>query len=73
MPAWILNEKRVGEIKKEILLKLEYHERHDDARFSEIRNDIWQMRVDDAARNAALVLENKAKDEKDKVYARSSR
>ena|SRR5688500_4796158 len=53
-------------MKKEITTKLEYHEKHDDSRFSEIRNDIWQMRVDDAARNAAIVLVDKARDEKEK-------
>lgn len=30
---------------KEILDKLEYHERHDDQRFSQIRDDIWDIRV----------------------------
>lgn len=34
-----------------ILEKLEYHERHDDARFTDIKNDIWVMRVRNAARD----------------------
>jgi len=34
---------------KEILDKLEYHERHDDTRFSQIRDDIWDIRVRNAA------------------------
>lgn len=34
---------------KELLDKLEYHERHDDQRFSQVRDDIWDMRVRAAA------------------------
>lgn len=30
--------------------KLEYHERHDDARFQNISNELWEIKV----RNAAL-------------------
>lgn len=54
--AWWLNghfnniRKDVSALGKEILDKLEYHERHDDTRFSQIRDDIWDIRV----RNAAL-------------------
>lgn len=33
-----------------VLSKLEYHEKHDDHRFQEIRNDIWEIRL----RNAAI-------------------
>lgn len=29
--------------------KLEYHERHDDGRFAEIRNSIWEVRLRMAA------------------------
>lgn len=35
---------------KEILDKLEYHERHDDIRFSQLHDSIWDMKV----RNAAI-------------------
>lgn len=45
------------EIRKEIqqqgeklLEKLEYHERHDDKRFSDIVNSLWELRL----RNAAM-------------------
>ncbi|SRR6266481_1392866 len=47
----------IYKIKEDILTKLEYHERHDDKRFIDsrndlqtVRNDIWEIRV----RNAAL-------------------
>lgn len=54
--AWWLNghfnniRKDVYALGKEILDKLEYHERHDDTRFSQLRDDIWDIRV----RNAAM-------------------
>src|SRR5713226_3628121 len=40
----------IFKVKDEIIAKLEYHERHDDERFLSIRNDIWEIRL----RNAAL-------------------
>lgn len=53
--AWWLNghfnniRKEIAFLGKEILDKLEYHERHDDTRFSQIRDDIWDIRVRNAA------------------------
>lgn len=41
---------KFDKLEETILAKLEYHERHDDTRFSEISNDIWEIRV----RNAAI-------------------
>lgn len=35
---------------KNILDKLEYHEKHDDQRFDEIKKDVWLLRL----RNAAI-------------------
>lgn len=32
-----------------VLSKLEYHERHDDQRFAAISNDLWAIRVRNAA------------------------
>jgi hypothetical protein len=34
-----------------LLTKLEYHEKHDDSRFADIRNDIWDIRVRNASRD----------------------
>jgi hypothetical protein len=49
-------------LSKEIVSKLEYHERHDDTRFSQIRDsilqvrdDVWSIRVQDAARDGKLI------------------
>lgn len=55
LTTWLSNQfsssrNMMDEIKKDLLQKLEYHERHDDRRFSEIRDDVWELRV----RNAAL-------------------
>lgn len=36
---------RVDKTGENILNKLEYHERHDDRRFSELGDDIWELRV----------------------------
>lgn len=36
---------KIDSVKDQILMKLEYHERHDDKRFSEIREDIWETRL----------------------------
>lgn len=44
---------------KELIEKLEYHERHDDTRFSQIRDDITDIRVRNAASDALLVLREK--------------
>lgn len=41
---------KMDKLEEAILTKLEYHERHDDRRFSDISNDIWEIRV----RNAAI-------------------
>lgn len=47
---------------QKVLDKLEYHEKHDDQRFQEIRNDIWEIRLRNAAidgkRITKRILEN---------------
>lgn len=58
--AWWLNghftniRKEIAFLGKEILDKLEYHERHDDTRFSQIRDDIWDIRVRNAATDGLI-------------------
>lgn len=42
--------KKLRECSQEIMDKLEYHERHDDRRFAEVRGDVWDIRL----RNAAI-------------------
>lgn len=39
---------------KTILDKIEYHERHDDSRFSEIRDDLSEIRIRNAAKDALM-------------------
>lgn len=41
---------RLEKMEVNILNKLEYHERHDDKRFADIRDDIWNIRVATAAK-----------------------
>ena len=41
---------KLEKMQETILDKLEYHERHDDQRFNTVNNDIWAIKV----RNAAL-------------------
>lgn len=45
---------KIGDTKQVILEKLEYHERHDDSRFSEIREDLSEVRIRNAAKDALL-------------------
>jgi hypothetical protein len=45
---------KLDSVAKLILDKLEYHERHDDARFESIRNDIWEMRLHNAAQDKRI-------------------
>lgn len=58
--AWWLNghfnslRKDFTGLAKEIVSKLEYHERHDDDRFSQIRDDIWEIRVRNASIDGTL-------------------
>lgn len=45
---------KVSSIAKEILEKIEYHERHDDERFSQIRDDLAEIRVRNAAKDTVM-------------------
>ncbi len=40
---------KIEDLKRDLSDKLEYHERHDDERFGQLRNDIWDIRVRNAA------------------------
>lgn len=39
--------------------KLEYHEKHDDQRFTSLSNDIWELRVRNAANDNILLKAHK--------------
>lgn len=49
------------DVQKSILDKLEYHERHDDKRFADVRDDIWDIRVRNAARDGLPALSSREK------------
>lgn len=47
--VWISNkfekaEQRQAQSHKELISKLEYHEKHDDQRFSQIHDALWRLR-----------------------------
>jgi uridine kinase len=46
-----------------ILSKLEYHEKHDDSRFDDIKRDIWDVKLRAAANSTRLNDEIKRLDE----------
>jgi len=45
---------RIGLTEKVLVDKLEYHERHDDVRFTGISNDLWDIRVRNAAKDGLI-------------------
>lgn len=45
---------RVSMVEKAIVDKLEYHERHDDDRFGQIRNDLAELRIRNASKDALM-------------------
>lgn len=58
--------KEIVEMSKDIISKLEYHERHDDDRFSnirdsvlQVRDDIWDIRVRNAAFDGTMKPQKK--------------
>jgi hypothetical protein len=53
----------MDDLKTDILDKLEYHERHDDERFSEVRKDLSDIRLKNAVRDA-LIEKGRVLDEK---------
>jgi hypothetical protein len=42
---------KVEQVQRIFLERLEHHERHDDKRFNEVVEDIWNIRVRNAARD----------------------
>lgn len=45
---------RVSMVEKAIVDKLEYHERHDDSRFGAIRDDLADIRIRNASKDALM-------------------
>ena len=46
---------------KDITDKLEYHEKHDDQRFNQIQDDLWAIKLRNAARDGKIDLNGKHK------------
>lgn len=47
---------QINRVEQAILGKLEYHEKHDDTRFANVRNDIWDIRVRNATKDGLTPL-----------------
>ncbi|SRR5258708_3753461 len=45
---------RIGLTEKAILDKIEYHERHDDTRFAQIREELAELRIRNATKDAIM-------------------
>lgn len=54
---------KIEAVKEQVLSKLEYHERHDDKRFSQVRDDIWETRLRVEGKNYIKV--NKPKNDQE--------
>lgn len=50
---------KIENLEKNIISKLEYHEHHDDSRFSEVRKDIFEIKIRNAARDGVVVEKDK--------------
>jgi len=53
---------RIEKLQDNILGKLEYHERHDDRRFGGLRNDLWEIRLRNAAKDG-ITLKDRREEE----------
>ena len=45
---------RIGLTERTILDKMEYHERHDDSRFAQIREELSELRIRNATKDAIM-------------------
>lgn len=59
----------VNKAEQSIINKLEYHEKHDDTRFDDIKKDIWEMRLRQASDQASGLRESGLRD---KVAAKAA-
>lgn len=53
---------RISDLESKIVDKLEYHEKHDDHMFSNIHNEIRELKILDATRNGAMLTTRKDKE-----------
>lgn len=54
--------KKIDYLYDKIISKLDYHEKHDDKRFEQVNNNIWELRL----RQVASETHGKVHDQKDK-------
>lgn len=45
---------QIQKLEDNLIRKLDYHEKHDDDRFSQVRNDIWEIRLRNAAHDGKI-------------------
>lgn len=45
---------QMASVEKNIVNKLEYHEKHDDSRFDDINKEIWDVKIRLASKNIRL-------------------
>lgn len=55
---------KVDNTKDVILAKLEYHERHDDRRFEDVLNSIWELKLRQTAIEGTVLEPKSLKKEK---------
>jgi hypothetical protein len=56
---------KIEKLEQNIVRKLEYHEQHDDKRFSEIRKEIIDLRIREAKRDGFKIVRATARDDSD--------
>lgn len=54
-----LIDTKIEKLEDNILEKLEYHEKHDDVRFNSLQNNIWDIRVRNAAADGIVTIKRK--------------
>lgn len=51
-----LVDDKINRLEENLIKKMEYHEQHDDSRFTQVRNDIWHIRLENAAKNGKVTV-----------------
>lgn len=58
---------RIEQVEDKLCAKIEYHEKHDDQRFSAVTNDLWALRVRNAARDGSNLMPRKEQEQADRA------
>jgi hypothetical protein len=51
-----LVDDKINRLEDNLIKKMEYHEQHDDNRFTQVRNDIWHIRLENAAKTGKVAV-----------------